>query len=67
MSGGMKFLFNHPALFRTGLKFAPIINHMPRFVLYNGLNEWGKGRDLPKFAKGSFSTLWRKGKVQKKN
>lgn len=64
MSGGMKFLFEHPSLFRTSLKLAPIVNHMPRFLIYNGLNDWGKGRELPKFAKESFSELWKKGKVQ---
>jgi L-lactate dehydrogenase complex protein LldF len=26
---------------------------------------WGKGRDLPEFAKESFQTMWKKGKVQK--
>ena len=67
MSGGLKVLFNHPSLFRTGLRLAPLINHMPRFILYNGLNDWGKGRELPKFAKESFSTMWKKGKVQKNN
>lgn len=66
MSNGMKFLFNHPTLFRTALKFAPIVNSMPRFVLYNGLNDWGKGRELPKFAKQSFSEMWKKGKVKTK-
>ncbi|GAB6012918.1 lactate utilization protein B [Viscerimonas tarda] len=64
MSVGMKFLFQHPSLFKTGLKLAPIVNHAPRFALYNGLNEWGKGRELPQFAGESFSALWKKGKVQ---
>lgn len=65
MSGGMKFLFTHPTLYNTGLKMAPIINHMPRFLIYNGLNDWGKGRELPKFASESFTSMWKKGKVQK--
>jgi len=43
---------------------APIINYLPRFMIYNGLNAWGKGRKLPSFAKESFETLWRKGKVK---
>jgi L-lactate dehydrogenase complex protein LldF len=37
---------------------------MPRFVIYNGLNDWGKGRELPEFAKDSFTALWKKGKVK---
>jgi len=64
MSEGMKFLFTHPCLYKTGLKFAPIVNHLPRFLLYNGLNDWGKGRKLPRFAGESFSSMWKKGKVQ---
>lgn len=64
MSWGMKFLFMHPALYKTGLKFAPVVNHLPRFMLYNGLNDWGKGRELPQFASESFTEMWKKGKVQ---
>lgn len=60
---GMGFLFQHPALFRTGLKLAPIINHAPRPFVYNRLNDWGKGRELPHFASNSFASLWQKGKV----
>lgn len=66
MSGGMKFLFTHPSLYKTALSMAPIVNGMPRFMIYNGLNDWGKGRELPKFAKESFTSMWKKGKVQKK-
>lgn len=66
MSGGMKFLFTHPSLFRFGLKMAPIVNSLPRFMKYNGLNDWGKGRELPQFAKESFSEMWKKGKVKTK-
>jgi len=64
ISNGLKFLFTKPALYNTSLKMAPIVNVMPRFMLYNGLNEWGKGRELPVFAKESFTELWKKGKVK---
>jgi len=60
----LKFLFTKPGLYNTSLKMAPVINVIPRFVLYNGLNEWGKGRELPVFAKESFTELWKKGKVK---
>lgn len=63
MSGGMKYLFKRPTLYNTALKFAPIVNATPRFLKYNALNAWGKGRELPRFAKESFTTLWKKGKV----
>lgn len=64
MSGGMKFLFTHPVLYNTSLKFAPLVNHLPRFLLYNGLNDWGKGRELPRFAGESFTSMWKKGKIK---
>lgn len=67
MSGGMKFLFSHPSLFRFNLRLAPIVNKLPRFMKYNGLNDWGKGRELPEFAGESFSEMWKKGKVNSKN
>lgn len=66
MSSGMKFLFKRPSLYNTALKFAPIVNSLPRFMIYNGLNDWGKGRELPKFASESFTHMWKKGKVQKR-
>lgn len=65
MSRGMKVIFDHPALYNTALRFAPLVNHAPRLAVYNGLNAWGKGRELPAFAKESFQAMWRKGKVKK--
>jgi L-lactate dehydrogenase complex protein LldF len=64
MSIGMTFLFNHPSLYGFALKMAPIINHLPRFIIYNKWNAWGKGREFPTFAQRSFESLWKKGKVQ---
>jgi L-lactate dehydrogenase complex protein LldF len=63
LSGGMRCLFKSPRLYRTALKFAPLVNAAPRFLKYNGLNAWGKDRELPCFAKESFTSLWKKGKV----
>ncbi|MDR0892847.1 MAG: lactate utilization protein [Mediterranea sp.] len=63
MSAGMKYLFAHPALYNTALKAAPIVGALPRFLVYNGLNDWGKGRELPAFAKETFTEMWKKGKV----
>ncbi len=58
MSKGMKFLMERPGLFNTALKMAPVANNLPRFMLYNSLNAWGKHRELPKFAKQSFNEWW---------
>lgn len=60
MSGGMKFLMSHPALFNFALKDAPIANSLPRGIVYNGLNDWGKEREMPKFAKESFNEMWKR-------
>lgn len=61
---GLKVIFSRPGLYNSLLKMAPVVNHMPRFMIYNGLNDWGKGRELPRFAPESFTSLWKKGKVQ---
>ncbi|MFT4073545.1 MAG: lactate utilization protein B [Dysgonamonadaceae bacterium] len=65
ISIGLKFLFERPALYNFSLKFAPLINYAPRFLIYNGLNAWGKDRELPRFEKESFSQMWKKGKIKK--
>lgn len=66
MSSGMKIIFDHPALFSTALKFAPLVNHLPRFMVYNKLNAWGQGRELPQFASKSFETIWKQQISKKK-
>lgn len=65
ISNGLKFIMEKPGLLRFSLKFAPIVNVLPRFMKYNGLNDWGKGRELPVFAKESFNSMWKKNKIQK--
>ena len=64
ISMGLKYLMDRPKVFNTALKFAPLANQMPRFVLYNKLNAWGKGRELPHFAKKSFNELWKNNQVK---
>lgn len=66
MSDGMKQLMEHPAVFNMALSCAPMANHLPRFMMYNGLNDWGKEHEMPQFAKESFNEMWKKNKVQKK-
>ena len=64
ISNGMKFLMDRPRCFNTALKFAPLVNHLPRFMVYNSVNAWGKGRELPPFAKESFNEMWKKNKLK---
>ena len=64
MSGGMKTLMEHPRLFNFALHNAHTVNAFPRWMVYNGLNDWGKEHDMPKFAKESFNEMWKKNKVK---
>ena len=42
----------------------PIVNSLPRGMIYNDLNDWGKEREIPEFAKESFNEMWKKNKVK---
>lgn len=64
MAKGMKVVFEHQSLYESALCLAPLANHLPRFMMYNGLNAWGEGRDMMKFPKESFNSMWKKHKVQ---
>jgi L-lactate dehydrogenase complex protein LldF len=45
----------HPALFHTGENVGDwALEHLPRFLLYNLLNPWGKHRELPAAPKQTF-------------
>ena len=64
MSQGMKQLFEHPALYSSALRVAPVANYIPSFLTDIKLNTWCKYHAMPKFAKESFHTLWKKGKIK---
>lgn len=64
MSAGMEYLFGHPGLYNTSLRFAPLANHLPRLLMYNKLNGWGIGHEMPEFPRESFQTMWKKGEVK---
>lgn len=57
LSTGMKYLFAHPALYNTALKFAPLANHVPRAIMYNKLNAWGYAHEMPEFKKKPFHEI----------
>lgn len=62
----MKFggiVLRHPKLFRFfGLGVRKFLKISPRFLVYNKLNTWGKGRDLPNVPKTSFNDWYKKTK-----
>lgn len=57
MSIGMAALFNRPALYRTALRFGPLVNVVPAFLTDIKLNAWAYGHAMPKFAKKSFHCI----------
>lgn len=59
LSSGMGYLFKHPVLFHTALRVAPVVNKLPRPLVYNSLNQWGIGREIPHFAGQSFTSWWK--------
>ena len=64
MSLGMKTVFDSPSLFNLALKCSSLINGAVSCMEFSNVHLWGKGRDLPEFAKESFQTMWKKGKVK---
>ena len=41
-------LLSRPAAYRAAIAAADVaLAHLPRFVIYNGLNAWGKHREVP--------------------
>jgi L-lactate dehydrogenase complex protein LldF len=41
-------LLSSPALYRAALPAADsALRHLPRFIVYNRLNTWGRGREVP--------------------
>lgn len=64
MSVGMKIIFDRPRLYSTALKFAPVANYIPSFIMRNPLNGWAYGHEMPHFASKSFSEMWKKGEIK---
>lgn len=64
LSDSMDIVMEHPHLFNLAMKVAPVVNHLPGFLVYNHLNTWGTGREMPEFARNSFNSLWKSGKVE---
>lgn len=54
-------IFENPAVFNSVGKIArSSLKHLPRFMLYNGLNAWGKQRELPEVPEYSFKEWYKK-------
>ena len=64
LSDSLEIIMDHPTAFNAALKAAPLVNKFPRSLVYNKINTWGEGREMPRFAKESFNSLWKKGKIR---
>ena len=52
-------VLSHPALYRAAISMADsALRHLPRFVVYNRLNAWGEGREMPDAPKQTFHQWW---------
>ncbi|QDU78886.1 Lactate utilization protein B [Polystyrenella longa] len=59
----MSKVFQRPGLYAFGGKVArKALRLMPRWMIYNPLNGWGRQRDLPEAPKESFRDLYKKRK-----
>ena len=52
-------LLSHPAAYRAAISAADaVLPHLPRFVIYNGLNAWGKHREVPTAPEQTFHSWY---------
>src|SRR6516162_5122378 len=59
-------LLSRPAAYRAAVSTADFaLGHLPRFVLYNGLNAWGKQREVPAPPKQTFHSWYRANRGKK--
>ncbi len=64
--GLTSFVMQHPRLFNFAGKLARwIVPKLPRLLIYNRFNPWGRQRELPVFPRQSFRELYRKQKNDK--
>lgn len=61
MSEGMKVLFDHPGLYTSALRVAPIVNYLPSWLTGVAMGAWCEEHDMPAFAGKSFHQLWKNG------
>ncbi len=59
MSGAMTAIFSRPSLYENMLKFAPLANVVPSFIIASRLNPWTSGHKMMKFPRKSFHALWK--------
>jgi len=63
ISAGMSYLFNHPGVYTSALRLAPMANWIPGPLMNLKLNPWAYGHKMMKFPKKSFHQLWKEKKL----
>ena len=59
-------LLSSPKLYRAALPLADsALRQLPRFMVYNRLNTWGRGREVPQVPKQTFHQWYRQNRGQK--
>jgi len=52
-------VLSRPAAYRAAIATAyTALAHLPRFIIYNGLNAWGKHREVPHPPKQNFHSWY---------
>jgi L-lactate dehydrogenase complex protein LldF len=60
-------LLSRPAAYRAAIAAADLaLAHLPRFVIYNGLNAWGRHREVPHPPKQTFHSWYQANRGEKK-
>jgi L-lactate dehydrogenase complex protein LldF len=63
---GASFVFRHPRVYRfVGAAARTIVPKLPRFLVYNRLNPWGKHREMPEFPRESFRQAYARSKTRR--
>jgi L-lactate dehydrogenase complex protein LldF len=53
-------VLSHPALYRAAIGVADsALRHLPEFLVYNPLNTWTRGREMPQAPRQTFHTWWK--------
>jgi L-lactate dehydrogenase complex protein LldF len=59
-------VLSRPAVYRVAVATAnAALEHLPRFVVYNGLNAWGKHREVPHPVKQTFHSWYQEHRGEK--
>nr|WP_295896793.1 LUD domain-containing protein [uncultured Alistipes sp.] len=62
----MDVIMRSPRCFYGGIALARVAEHLPAWMLDNGMNPWcAPGRAMPRFAPHTFNALWKRGEIEK--